>query len=108
MDPFVEVSTGKEVLRTRVVRHSRNPVWDEQLLFHVGEHELSLPLRLTVFDRDRIASNDYVGEAEINIATLVERAAKKDLNTGYMHEFELPLIPAKKPGRVYNLTPTIT
>ena len=35
MDPFVVISFGKKVFRTRVIRHSRNPVWDEKLLFHV-------------------------------------------------------------------------
>ncbi|KAI9442027.1 C2 domain-containing protein [Lactarius psammicola] len=106
MDPFVEVSIGEEVKRTRVVQHSVNPVWDEQLLFHVRERDLSLPIRLSVFDWDRFTSNDLVGWAEIKIATLVERAAKKDLNTGSMLELELPLV--KQPRRVYNVTPTIT
>ncbi len=35
MDPFVVVSFGKKVFRTRVVRHSLNPQWVENMLFHV-------------------------------------------------------------------------
>jgi phosphatidylserine decarboxylase len=55
MDPFVVISFGKKVFRTRVIRHSLNPVWDEKLLFHVRRYErgykvsryrpLLLPLR---------------------------------------------------------------
>jgi phosphatidylserine decarboxylase len=40
MDPFVVVSFGKKVFRTRVIRHSLNPVWDEKLLFHVRRYEI--------------------------------------------------------------------
>ncbi|KAF8495643.1 hypothetical protein JB92DRAFT_3126437 [Gautieria morchelliformis] len=36
MDPFVVVSFGKKVFRTRVIRHSLNPTWDEKLWFHIG------------------------------------------------------------------------
>ncbi|KAH9007468.1 C2 domain-containing protein [Lactarius deliciosus] len=112
MDPFVEVSIGKEVKRTKVIRHSRGPVWNEQLLFHVCEQDLSLPIRLTVIDKDKVTSNDFVGKAELNIATLVERAAKEGLNTGHhpdlptMHEFNLPL--TKNLKRAYICTPIIT
>lgn len=104
MDPFVKVSIGNEAVgTTRIIQHSRNPVWDELLLFHVREHDLSLPLRLAVFDHDTFTPDDYVGAAEINIATL---------NTGRhsallaMHEFDLPL--TKNPKRSYRCTPSIT
>ncbi|KAF8516527.1 hypothetical protein JB92DRAFT_2829320, partial [Gautieria morchelliformis] len=39
MDPFVVVSFGKKVFRTRVIRHSLNPTWDEKLWFHVRRYE---------------------------------------------------------------------
>ncbi len=112
MDPFVQVSIGEEVKRTHVIRHSRNPVWDEELVFHVRGHDLSLPIQLTVLNWERFMSHGYVGEAKINVATLVEGAAKKDLNTWLYPDdlptmFELRLTPAKKPGLVYKTTPTI-
>ncbi|KAI9441111.1 C2 domain-containing protein, partial [Lactarius psammicola] len=109
MDPFVEVSI-EEVQRTRVIRHSRNPVWDEQLFFHVHEHDLALPIKLKIFDRDKISRNDYVGEARKNIAELVVKTPKKDPNAGFDHvdfpKFNLPL--TTNPKRVYTCTPTIT
>lgn len=39
MDPFCVISFGRKVFRTRVIRHSLNPVWEERLFFHVGEEE---------------------------------------------------------------------
>ncbi|KAH8991199.1 C2 domain-containing protein [Lactarius akahatsu] len=112
MDPFVEVSIGEEVQRTTVINHTRNPDWNEHLFFHVGQDDLSLPIRLTVFDRDKFTADDYVGEAEIFIDTLIKKA---DLNTwpypadlSTLSEFKAPLNPVKKQGRVYNPAPTIT
>jgi len=115
MDPYVKVSIGGEVQRTPVKQHSLNPVWNERLFFRVPDHDLSLPIQICVFDSDTITRDDYVGGVEITLATLAERAANKDLNTGLhpvdlptMLEFELPLTPSTKPGRVYKTIPTIT
>ncbi len=95
--------------------HSLNPVWDKQLSFPLREHDLLLPIQLTVIDQDRLSYNDYVGEASINITKLAEMAPKKDPKTGLypnlvltLPEFELPLIPTRYPTRVYTPTPTIT
>ncbi|KAH9054985.1 C2 domain-containing protein [Lactarius vividus] len=113
MDPFVRVSIGERVQDTIVISHDRNPVWDERLSFRVSNYDLSQAIRIAVFDRDKITSNDYVGGTEITIATLVETAAKKD-RTGFypddlptIDDFELPLTPTKKPGRVFETIPII-
>ncbi|KAI9439630.1 C2 domain-containing protein [Lactarius indigo] len=112
MDPFVEVSIGEEVQRTSVIKHTLNPDWNEQLFFHVRQDDLSLPIRLTVFDRDKFKSDDYVGETEISLNTLIKGP---DLNTwpypadmSILPEFKAPLNPVKKQGRVYDPPPTIT
>jgi len=54
MDPFVVVSFGKKVFRTRVIRHSLNPTWDEKLLFHVRKHEKTYTTQFTVLDWDKV------------------------------------------------------
>jgi phosphatidylserine decarboxylase len=57
MDPFCIISFGQKVFRTRVIRHSRNPVWDERLFFHVQRHEHAFQMLFTLFDWDKISSN---------------------------------------------------
>ena len=52
MDPFVVISFGKKVFRTRVIRHSLNPTWDEKLLFHVRAYESAFKVQLTVLGWD--------------------------------------------------------
>ena len=66
MDPFVVISFGKNVFRTRVIRHSLNPTWDEKLLFHVRAYESAFKVQLTVLDWDKPSSNDHVGDAGVH------------------------------------------
>lgn len=106
MDPFVVVSFGKKVFRTRVIRHSLNPQWDEKMLFHVRRYETAFKVQLTVLDWDKLSSNDHVAEASFDVAKLLENAPKRDDKTALysddedgqrsMESFELPLQTAKE------------
>lgn len=104
MDPFVVVSFGKKVFRTRVIRHCLNPTWDEKLVFHVRRYETSFKVMLTVLDWDKLSSNDYVGDAQLDVSELVKDAPQPDFRTGLyeqgdetqpMQHFRLPLSVAK-------------
>ena len=105
MDPFVVISFGKKVFRTRVIRHSLNPTWDEKLLFHVRRYESNFKLNFTILDWDKLSGNDYVGEGTFDLTELLDKAPKKDPITGLypnvqeldhdMMEFQLPLTSTK-------------
>ncbi|KAG6896379.1 hypothetical protein C0992_008699 [Termitomyces sp. T32_za158] len=82
MDPFVVISFGKKVFRTRVVRHSLNPMWDEKLLFHVRKYETKWTIQLRVHDWDKMSSNDFVGEAGFEVQDLINKAPQKNPKTG--------------------------
>jgi phosphatidylserine decarboxylase len=56
MDPFVVISFGKKVFRTRVIRHSLNPNWDEKLLFHVRRNESEFVVQFAVLDWDKVCT----------------------------------------------------
>ena len=118
MDPFVVVSFGKKVFRTRVIRHSLNPQWDEKMLFHVRRYETTFKVQLTVLDWDKLSSNDHVAEASFDVAKLIGDAPKKDERTGLypdeedgtrsMVDFELPLQAGKQLPWESKFNPTIT
>src|SRR5688500_2366576 len=82
MDPFVVVSFGKKVFRTRVIRHSRSPVWDEKLLFHVRRYETAFKVQLGVLDWDKLSANDHVGDASFDVKDLIDSAPQPDPVTG--------------------------
>jgi phosphatidylserine decarboxylase len=71
VDTFVVISFGRKVFRTRVIRHSRNPVWDEKLLFHVRRYATSYKVQLTVLDCDKLSSNDHIGDVAFDAKELV-------------------------------------
>jgi phosphatidylserine decarboxylase len=104
MDPFVVISFGKKVFRTRVIRHSLNPSWDEKLLFHVRSYETSFNIQLTIFDWDKISSNDHIADYSFNVKELLEAAPQPGPNGLYpfdeieehpMKEYKVPLVAAK-------------
>lgn len=72
MDPFVIISFGEKIFRTKVIRHSLEPVWDERLFFHVKREELSYTILFSLFDWDKMSSNDYIGEAKLKMSSLIE------------------------------------
>ena len=98
MDPFCIISFGKKVFRTRVIRHSRNPVWDERLFFHVKSHEQAYQIMFSLFDWDKMSSNvrtppasknaadlsrqDFVGEIPLLLHELTDKAPKPDEKSG--------------------------
>ncbi|KAF7974470.1 hypothetical protein HWV62_12116 [Athelia sp. TMB] len=116
MDPFVVIS----FFRTRTIRHSLNPVWDEKLLFHVRDYESSFKVQLTVLDWDKLSSNDHVGDAGFSVAELMTegQGPQVDEKTGLyaadadgkhaMREFRVPLTTAKEMAREAKHNPVIT
>lgn len=82
MDPFVVASLGKKTYKTKKVRHSLNPVYDEKMLFHVMRHETQYSLSFTVIDRDKLSGNDYVGSCDFSIGQVTALAPEVDPTTG--------------------------
>ena len=117
MDPFVVISFGKKVFRTRVIRHSLNPIWDEKLLFHVRRYETAFQVQLTILDWDKLSSNDHIGDASFSVKDLVDCAPQPDPVTGLyneededhpMSEYKLRLSPAKETQWETKHNPVIT
>ncbi|KAK0553436.1 phosphatidylserine decarboxylase [Tilletia horrida] len=101
MDPFAVISFGQKIYRTRVCRHTLNPVWDEKLLFHVRRYETNFQIKAAVYDWDRISSHDYCGGISLDVAELIAKAPTPDPETGLyaaaldldqeLSTYELPL-----------------
>ena len=97
-DPYIKVIwEAQEVHKTAVVKNNLNPEWDnESVVIRVRipeddeESKVAEPLRLEVYDYDRVGSHDLLGFATIPVATLIR--PRRVLN-----EVELEG-DAKKPG----------
>ena len=97
MDPFVVISFGKKVFRTRVIRHQLNPVWDEKLVFHVRRNENAFTIQFAVLDWDKVSysvpragrvakgqvsGNDMIGACTLPLSQLMDDAPHPDAETG--------------------------
>ncbi|KAI3764250.1 hypothetical protein L2E82_14256 [Cichorium intybus] len=77
-DPYVILSLGSQSVKTRVIKSSLNPVWNEKLMLSIPN--TMPPLRVIVYDRDTFKADDFMGDAEIDIQPLVS-AAKASENS---------------------------
>ncbi|KAJ0590036.1 putative Arf GTPase activating protein [Helianthus annuus] len=77
-DPYVMISLGTQSMKTRVIRSSLNPVWNEKLMLSIP-HDVP-PLKVNVFDKDKFSTDDFMGEAEIDIRPLVSVAKALENN----------------------------
>ncbi|KAL5227456.1 hypothetical protein ABZP36_015721 [Zizania latifolia] len=71
-DPYVILNLGHQSMKTKVIKSSLNPVWNERLMLSIPD---PIPLlKLQVYDKDTFTTDDRMGEAEINIHPLVSAA----------------------------------
>lgn len=81
-DPYVMLSLGNQSMKTRVIKNNLNPVWNEKLMLSIPDNVP--PLKVNVFDKDKFTTDDFMGEAEIDIQPLV--SAAKALENGNANE----------------------
>lgn len=101
MDPFVVTSLGKKTYRTKVIRHSLNPIYNEKLVFQVLRHETQYSLRFTIIDRDKLSGNDMIGSVDFPVDEVSSLAPEADSVTGLYKvkdptSFGQPMTEAKK------------
>ncbi|XP_078442114.1 putative ADP-ribosylation factor GTPase-activating protein AGD11 isoform X4 [Wolffia australiana] len=94
-DPYVVLTLGHQSVKTKVVKRSLNPIWNESLMLSVPSP--TPPLKLEVFDKDKFSTDDRMGEAEIKIGPLVQRREKmiiplQNVESGEL-EIELECVP---------------
>ncbi|XP_004511023.1 probable ADP-ribosylation factor GTPase-activating protein AGD11 [Cicer arietinum] len=78
-DPYVILSLGHQSVKTRVIKNNLNPVWNESLMLSIPEN--IPPLKVLVYDKDTFSTDDFMGEAEIDIQPLVLAAIAYEKST---------------------------
>ncbi|GER37287.1 calcium-dependent lipid-binding family protein [Striga asiatica] len=71
-DPYVILTLGSQSMKTRVIKNNLNPVWNESLMLSIPES--IPPLKLLVYDKDTFSTDDFMGNAEIDIQPLLSAA----------------------------------
>ncbi|MED6111072.1 hypothetical protein PIB30_049084 [Stylosanthes scabra] len=64
-DPYVLVTLDESKLKTRTVKDTLNPEWNEELTLYIKD--VNHPIHLTVCDKDTFTKDDKMGEADIDL-----------------------------------------
>ena len=78
-DPFVEVRCGDEKVKSSTKKKTLSPDWNgEELSVPMLESaDSSSELVLTVFDWDRVGSNDFMGRTTVTLGELLQEADER-------------------------------
>uniref|UniRef100_A0A2K5E4H4 Rabphilin-3A n=1 Tax=Aotus nancymaae TaxID=37293 RepID=A0A2K5E4H4_AOTNA len=76
-DPYVKLhllpgASKSNKLRTKTLRNTRNPVWNETLVYHgiTDEDMQRKTLRISVCDEDKFGHNEFIGETRFSLKKL--------------------------------------
>uniref|UniRef100_A0A8C9U3W1 Rabphilin 3A n=2 Tax=Scleropages formosus TaxID=113540 RepID=A0A8C9U3W1_SCLFO len=76
-DPYVKLhllpgASKSNKLRTKTLRNTRNPVWNETLVYHglTDDDMQRKTLRLSVCDEDKFGHNEFIGETRVPLKKL--------------------------------------
>ncbi|KAK1360452.1 putative ADP-ribosylation factor GTPase-activating protein AGD11 [Heracleum sosnowskyi] len=75
-DPYLVLSLGSQSVKTNAIKNSLNHVWKEMFMLSIPDDVP--PLKVHVYDEDMFTTDDYMGEAEIDIQPLVTAAKVAD------------------------------
>ncbi|XP_017272793.1 rabphilin-3A isoform X2 [Kryptolebias marmoratus] len=85
-DPYVKLhllpgASKSNKLRTKTLRNTRNPAWNEELTYHgLTEEDMQRKtLRLSVCDEDKFGHNEFIGETRVALKKL-KMNQKKNFN----------------------------
>ncbi|XP_038618759.1 rabphilin-3A isoform X1 [Tachyglossus aculeatus] len=85
-DPYVKLhllpgASKSNKLRTKTLRNTRNPVWNETLIYHgiTDEDMQRKTLRISVCDEDKFGHNEFIGETRFSLKKLKPNQ-KKNFN----------------------------
>ncbi|NWU17349.1 RP3A protein, partial [Cephalopterus ornatus] len=97
-DPYVKLhllpgASKSNKLRTKTLRNTRNPVWNETLVYHgITDEDMQrktlslvdvppflLPFRISVCDEDKFGHNEFIGETRVSLKKL-KANQKKNFN----------------------------
>lgn len=75
-DPYVKLRIGDHQVKTRVIKRSLNPRWNEELT--LATRDPPEPLNLFVYDKDTFSADDNMGEAHIDLNPLINTVKLKE------------------------------
>eukprot|EP00961_Rhodomonas_salina_P232385 3139742-Rhodomonas_salina.1 len=74
-DPYVVIEFSGQQRKTKTIKQTINPKWNESFDFEIGRPAGQVSVR--VYDYDRFNSHDFLGQVELNLANLSLEAVQE-------------------------------
>ncbi|KAJ3610380.1 hypothetical protein NHX12_022472 [Muraenolepis orangiensis] len=94
VDPFLEMSYSGKKMGTKIIEKNANPEWNQVMNIQAKFPFMSECIKLTVFDWDRLTTNDIIGTACLNLGKIASSGGEIEVSTG---ESEVGFLPAFGP-----------
>ena len=88
-DPYCIVGIGSQILKSKVIKKTLNPIWDEKLMFSWNGID---PLLINVLDKDMFKRDDPLGTLEFDLKPLYDAGMIVNKETA---EYDLKLTNTK-------------
>ncbi|KAJ1428627.1 VASt domain [Sesbania bispinosa] len=97
-DPYVRLQLGKQRVRTKVIKKSLNPKWEEEFSFRVDD--LNDELVIYVMDEDKFFNDDFVGQLKVPISLVFEEEIKSLGTSWYTLQPKSKKSKNREPGEI--------
>ncbi|AES64583.2 putative C2 domain, GRAM domain-containing protein [Medicago truncatula] len=97
-DPYVRLQLGKQRFRTKVIKKSLNPKWDEEFSFKVDD--LKEELVVSVMDEDKFLIDDFVGQLKVPMSLVFDEEIKSLGTAWYSLQPKSKKTKYKEPGEI--------
>ena len=102
-DPYINVSFLKTEHKTRIIKNTLSPDWNETFIATLDKHQVAVQqesaISLIVMDWDRLTKNDLIGTAEIGGEVISDMVAKVRCGEGASFEKDVTVGLVKKSGQ---------
>lgn len=83
VDPFIQVEIrGKVLAKSRIVRDTLNPIWNEVIYIVLGS--FAEPLTLSLYDRRDTLKDKLLGRIEHNLTSLHDSKVQRDITSKFL------------------------
>ena len=74
-DPYVKLTVGKKTVKSKIIKKTLNPRWDEDFEFRGTLRELTAePMLVSAWDYDFGSRNDPLGDGRVDLSGLAHEA----------------------------------